>query len=194
MKVANAFAHVFAIIAFLTFGSLLIIVSLHILSVDDAVLKIHEVYASPWRSFQTGLGGLLFIMVGLGFAKMIVKKGRESETLIFQSGIGPIVVSVAAIEDVVKKVLKRFHLVKEWKIKTLLQGKDVKIKIRLVMWTESGLTPLLAEIQEEVRARVKKLLGRSNGVEVACDVHRIEDHEAEPKEDETNRPKAVASV
>lgn len=194
MKVVNAFAHVFAIVAFLTLGSLLIIVSLHILSVEDAIFKIREVYASPWRSFQTGLGGLLFIMVGLGFAKMVVKKGRESETLIFQSEIGPIVVSVTAIEDVVKKVLKRFHLVKEWKVKTLLQGKDVKIKIRLVMWTESGLTALLAEIQEEVRARVKKLLGRTNGVEVACDVHRIEDHEAELKASEAEQAKVASSL
>ena len=194
MKVVNAFAQIFAILAFLTLGSLLIIVALHILSVEDALLRIREVYASPWRSFQTGLVGLLFIAVGLAFSKMLMKKGRESETLIFQSEIGPIVVSVAAIEDVVKKVLKHFHMIKEWKIKTLFQGKEVKIKLRLVLWSGGQLPELLNEIQNEICSRVKKLLSRENGVEVACEVQRIEDHGLESHERDYDVEKKVTSL
>ena len=43
MKVANAFAQLFAILAFLTLGSLMIIVSLHLLAFDDAILKVQEI-------------------------------------------------------------------------------------------------------------------------------------------------------
>ena len=176
MKVFNVFVHVFVIAAFLTLGSLLIIVAIHILAVEDAVLKLRELYASPLRCLQTGSLGLLFIAVGLAFTKMLVKKGRESEALIFQSEIGPIVVSSMALEDVVKKVLKRFHLVKEWKVKTLIQGKGVQIKLRLVLWSGGRVPELLAEIQSEISSRVKKLTGPENRLEVTCDVHRIEDH------------------
>lgn len=194
MKVVNVFVQIFAILAFLTLGSLMIIVALHILSVDDAVSRIQEVYASPWKSFQAGVGGLLFITIGLVFSKMLVKKGRESDTLIFQSEIGPIVVSVTAIEDVVKKVLKHFHMVKEAKIKTVLQGKDVKIKLRLALWSEEGLTELLAEIQGEIRSRVKKLVGRDNEVKIACDVLHIEDHEADEKSPGSQGDKTISSL
>lgn len=182
MKVFNAFAHLFAIFAFLTVGSLLIIVAIHILSVEDAVLKIREVYANPWQSIQTGLVGILFITSGLVFTKMLVKKGHEAEAVIYHSEIGPIVVSVTALEDVVKKVLKRFHLVKEWKVKTMIQGKDVEIKLRLILWSGSRVPELLSEIQEEVRVRIKKLLGRESKLEITCDVQRIEDHESDTHE------------
>ncbi len=179
MKVFNVFAQIFAIFAFLTLGSLLMIVALHIIAYEDAVLNIQELYASPGRSFQTAVVGIVFIMVGLYFAKRFVKQGRETEALIFQSEIGPIIVSVTAIEDVAKKVLKRFHLVKEGKIKTLINGKNVEIKMRLVLWSGGRVPELVSEIQEEVRARVKKLTSADNRVEVTCDVQKIEDHEAD---------------
>lgn len=179
MKVFNAFAYLFSILSFLTLGSLLVIVSLHILSVEDAVLKVQEIYTNPWRSIQVGMVGLAFITIGLAFTKMMLKKGRDSEALIFQSEIGPIVVSVTAIEDVIKKILKRFHLVKDWKIKIQIQGRDVSIKLRLILWSGGRVPELLSEVQQEIRARVRKLLGSENRLEIACDVQKIEDHEAD---------------
>lgn len=191
MKIVNAFAHIFAVFAFLTLGSLFMLVSLHILSVDDAVLRVRELYMSPIRSIQTGFVGLLFITIGLAFSKILVKRGRPQEAVIFQSEIGPIVVSVTAIEDIAKKVLKRFHLVKEWKIKTMIRGKKVELKLRLVLWSGSRVTELLSEIQTEIRSRMKKLLGRENQVEVTCDVLRIEDHESSIPEIESEQDKPV---
>ena len=182
MKVINVFAQIFAIFAFLTLGSLLVLVALHILSAEDAVYKVRELYGSPLKSVQTGLVGLFFIVVGLIFSKMLVKRGREADAIIYQSEIGPMIVSVTAVEDVVKKVIKRFHMVKEAKIKTIIKGKDLEVKLRLVLWTGEGVPELLAQIQEETGARVKKILGAENRLEVICDVVKIEDHEGETPE------------
>ncbi len=179
MKVVNVFAQLFAIFSFLTFGSLLVIVSLHILSLDAAIIRIQELYNSPLKSFQTGLLGLFFISAGLIFSKMLLKAGRQSEAIIFQSEIGPMVVSVNAVEDVAKKVLKHFHLVKESKIKTLVHGKNIEIRLRLTLWAGGRVPELLGEIQEKLRTRVQKLLGPENQVEINCDVQKIEDHEGD---------------
>ena len=179
MKVVNVFAQLFAIFSFLTLGSLLVIVAFHILSAEDALLRIQEIYQSPWKSVQAGILGLFFIMVGLIFSKLLLKAGRESEAIIFQSDMGPMVISVTAIEDVVKKALKRFHLVKESKVKTLIHGKNVELKIRIILWSGGQVPELLADIQQQVRARVKKLLGPENAIEINCDVQKIEDQENE---------------
>ena len=178
MKPLNVFAHVFAIFSFLTLGSLLLIVSFHILTLDDAVMQLRQLYDSPWRSLQSGILGLVFISVGLGFTRMLLKKRRQAEALIFQSEIGPIVVSSTAIEDSAKKILKKFYLVKDAKVKTFIQGKDVELKVRLVLWSGGRIQALLTEIQEEMRARIRKLLGPESKLEITCDVQRIEDHEA----------------
>jgi uncharacterized alkaline shock family protein YloU len=192
MKVINVFAQLFAIFAFLTLGSLLIIVAFHILSLEDALAKIQELYASPWQSVKTGFVGLFFIFLGILFSKMLLKTGRTAEVIIFQSEMGPIVVSIAAMEDVTKKVLKRFHLLKDFRIKTAIQGKSIDMKLRLVLWSGGNVPELLREIQEQVLSRVKKLVGADYRLEVNCDVQRIEDHEVVLDEEEEEERKAAS--
>ena len=180
MKVLNFFAHVFVILAFLTLGSLMMIFAFHVLTFEEAVGQLRNLY-EPFHSMQAALLGITLISVGLMFTRTLLKQRRQAEAVIFQSGLGPMVVSITAIEDVVKKVLKRFHLVKEWKTKVHINGKDVDIKLRFVLWSGARIQALLGEIQEEIQARVAKLLGPENKIEIICDVQRIEDHEAVPE-------------
>ncbi len=187
MKVVNVFAQIFAIFAFLTLGSLFMIVALHVLSLEDALYKIREVYQNPVQSVHLGFIGVLFIAVGLIFSRMLVKKGRESDAIIYQGETGPMIISVSAIEDVMKKVLKKFHMVKEWKAKTLIHGKDLEIKLRLVLWSGGGVPKLLAEIQDEIGDRLRKMLGSDNRFEILCDVQKIEDHDNELQNQEDQK-------
>lgn len=182
MKVVNAFSTLFAVLAFLTLGSLLLMVALHLLSQQDALLRIQEIYASPWRSLQMGMVGLLFILVGLAFAKMFLKRGRETEVIIFQGEMGPIVISITAIEDIVKKVLKRFSLIKDWKIKTLIEGRDVEIKVRLTLWSGGDVPGFLNTVQQEIRDKLRKILGPQGRLEILCDVLKIEESQLDIEE------------
>ena len=175
MKIVNASATLFAVLAFLTLGSLLLMIGLHLLSVEDAILRVREIYANPWRSLQTGALGLLFISVGLTFAKMIIKRGRGSDAIIFQGEIGPIVISIMTLEDMVKKTLRRFSLVKDWKVKTMIEGRDLEIKLRLTLWSGENVPSLLNSIQQEIRDRIRKVIGQEGQLEIICDVVRVEE-------------------
>ena len=175
MKIVNATATLFSVLTFLTLGSLLLMIGLHLLSAEDAVLKIQEIYSNPWRSLQTAGLGILFIFVGLTFAKMFVKRGRETEAIVLQSEMGPIVISLTTIEDLVKKVLKRFSLVKDWKVKAVIEGRDVEIKLRLVLWSGENIPSLLESIQHEIRDRLRKIIGSDGKLEILCDVIDVEE-------------------
>ena len=175
MKVGNAVAQLFAIFSFLTLGSLLIIVSVHLLAFEDAILKVQEIYQDPWRSVQVGIVGLVFIVLGLAFSKILVKSGRPNEAVIFQSEAGPMVVSAGTIESASLKAIKHLTLVKQAKVKVDINGKDVAIKVRLVLWAGGHVPTLLSELQGEVQTRVKRLLGAENQLTVTCDVRGIED-------------------
>ena len=175
MKVANSFAHLFAILAFLTLGSLMIIVSLHLLAFDDAILKIQEIYQSTWRSAQVGVVGLVFIILGLAFAKMLVKSGRPNEAIFFQSDLGPMVVSAGTLANTAAKAVKHFPLVKSVKVKVNIVGKNVEMKLRLVLWAGGHVPTVLSEVQNEIQQRVKRLLGPENHLIVICDVKGIDE-------------------
>lgn len=157
-------------------------VSLHLLSLEDALQRVQEIYSNPWRSLQTGMIGLLFIFVGLALAKVLIKRGRQTEALVYQSEMGPIVVSVTAIEDIAKKVLRRFSLIKEWKTKVSIDNRDVEVKLRLVLWSGGDVPELLARVQTEVRERLQKILGSGCRLEIYCDVFRIEEAQLEVEE------------
>lgn len=175
MKATSAFAQIFAIFAFLTLGSLMIIVSLHLLAFNDAILEVQEIYQSSWRSVQVGVVGLVFIVLGLAFAKMLVKAGRPNEAVFFQSAIGPMVVSTSTLGNVAMKAAKHFPLVKSVKVKVNLSGKSVEIKLRLVLWAGGHISTVLSGLQQEVQQRVKRLLGPDNPLTVTCDVKGIEE-------------------
>ncbi len=175
MKVVNASATLFTVLAFLTLGSLLLMIGLHLLSVEDAISHIREIYSSPWRSLQTGGLGLLFIFVGLALAKMFVKRGHGTEAIIFHGEIGPIVISTATLDEMAKKVLRRFSLVKDCKVKTGIDGRDVEIKLRLTLWSGENVPSLLGSIQQEIRDRIRKVIGPDGKLEILCDVIRMEE-------------------
>jgi len=187
MKVAHAFAQLLAVFSFLTLGSLLIIVSLHLLAFDDAILKLQEIYQDPWRSVHVGIVGLMLIVLGLVFSKALVKSVRPNEALIFQSEIGPMVVSTSAIESSALKAIKQFTLVKSTRVKINLAGKNVEVKLRLVLWTSNQVTSLLSEIQSAVLKRVQRLLGPENIVTVTCDIKGVEETETLFRETEGSK-------
>ena len=183
MKVGNAAAQILTIFSLLTLGSLMIIVALHLLAFEDAILRLQEIYQNPWRSAQVGLVGLVFIVLGLAFSKMLIKSGRPNEALIFHSDAGPVVVSSRTIKNVAMKALKRITMVKNVKVKINISGKDVEVKLRLVLWSGGRVPEILAELQQEVQMRVKRLLGPENQVTVTCDVKGVEETEAVFSED-----------
>ncbi len=193
MKVVNAFAHIFATFAFLTLGSLLVLVSIHLLSFEDAVVRLQQLYTDPSQAFKIGAIGFLFIAVGLIFAKTLIKSGRDSDAIIVESEMGPIVVSALALEDVARKVVKKFHLVKECKVKVFIHGKKAEMKLKFYLWSGSHVPELLAEIQEQIRLRMKKMIGPETRLDIHCDVQRIEDHDLDMPEP-ADYPKSAVSV
>lgn len=176
MKVVSVFAHVFSIFAFLTMGSLLFLVAFRFLPVDEAVLRVKEIYADSWKGVQFGCMGATFVAVGLVFARILIKKGKETDVLIYQTESGPILVSSIAIEDIAKKIIRRFSLVRDSKVKVIIHGKKVELRVRLMLWTGGHVQQLLTDIQKEIYQRVAKIIGTECALEVVCDVIGIEEH------------------
>lgn len=173
MKIVSAFVQVFAIFAFLTIGSFMIIVSLHVLTMEDALLKVQEVYEDPWKSFQMGVTGILFIFVGLIFSKTLVKGVRPDDDVMLYGKWGPVTVSIRAINDLVRKSLRKFDVVREVQIETNVDGNRLKIVTNLSVLAGWNLPELINTIQNELSERLAKMLGGGVNVELIVNVIRI---------------------
>lgn len=192
MKVVHFFIYVFSVLVYLTIGSLLMIVALHIVSMDDVFTAVREAYRGFWSSFQTFLVGFLFICVGLAFAKLLIARARSEDALMYQSEMGRITVSLTAIEDIARKALKKFLVVKDCKVKTHLHDSELDVILRLTLWSTLNIPDLLRDVQEEVRQKLTRVLGMEHPLEIKAEVVKVEDHKVD--EDMTARPpKAVYS-
>ena len=173
MKIVNVFVQVIAIFAFLTIGSLMIIVSLHVLTMEDALLKVQEVYDDPWQSFQMGASGVLFIFVGLIFAKSLVKRVRRDDDVVLYGKWGYVTVSIRAIDDLVRKVLRKFDIVREMQVETDVDGNRLKVVTNLSVLSGWNLPELINAIQGELSERLNKMLGGGVELELIVNVIKI---------------------
>ena len=85
------------------------------------------------------------------------------------------VVSSRTLENAALKAVKHLTLIKKAKVKVDITGRDVEIKLRLILWAGAQVPSLLSELQQEVQTRVKRLLGAENQLKVTCDVRGIEE-------------------
>lgn len=181
MKVVNLFVQTFTIFAFLTIGSLMIIVSLQVLSMEDALLKVQDLYENPWRSLEMGATGILFIFAGLLFSKMLVRSLRPSDDVVLYGKWGPVSISIQAIDDLVRRVLRKFEVVRALKIKTDADGNRLEVVANLAVASGWNVEELIHTIQKELGDRIQKVLGGGVELEIAVNIVKIME---EPAQDE----------
>ncbi len=191
MKVVHSFIHIFSVLVYLTIGSLLVIMALHIVSMEDVFTAVREVYGGFWKATQTFGIGVLFIITGLAFAKLLIMRARSDDSLVYQSEMGRITVSLAAIEDIARKAIKKFLVVKECKIKTNLQDAELEIILKLTLWSSLNIPDLIRDVQEEVRQKLVRVLGMEYPLQIKAEVVKVEEHRVD--DDITQSTKAVSS-
>ena len=135
----------------------MVIVSLHVLSMEDALLKIQDVYENPWQSFQMGATGVLFIFVGLLFTKALVKGFRKDDEVVLYGKWGSVAVSMHAINDLVRRVIRRFDVVREIKLETDVEANRLKIVTNLSVLAGWNLPELINAIQNDLSERLNKM-------------------------------------
>jgi len=173
MKIVNFFVYIFSVFAFLTIGSLMIIVSLHVLSMEDALLKVQYIYDDSWKSLQMGATGVLFIFIGLILSKTLVKLVRRDDDVVLYGKWGYMTVSIRAVNDLVQKVLRKFDIIKGMKTETTVNGNKLKIIADLSIVTGWNLPELINAIQSDISGRLKKMFGGEIELELAVNVTKI---------------------
>ena len=178
MKVLHLFVLIFAVFAFLTIGSLMIIISLHVLTMEDALLQVQDLYENPWQSFKMGASGILFIFVGILFSKMLVKETRSDNDMVLRGQWGYLTVSLKAVEDVARKGLRKFQEICDAKVKVEVRGNHLKILIGLSVLAGLDLQEFTRLVQGEVLRKMKHLVGEGFEIEMVVNVTGIVEPEA----------------
>ncbi len=183
MRFVLVVIYVFAVFAFLTMGSLFVIVSLHVLTMEDALLKVQEVYENPWLTLRMGASGIMFLVMGLIFSKILVKETWPTKDMVLLGKWGYVSVSTKAIHDVANRCLKKFDFIVEKRIKVHTNGNRLNIAVQTTVASNLNVSELTDTVQAELYRRVNLLLGDGVALDIAIQVRKIVD-----------QPKPLATV
>ena len=151
----------------------MMIVAFNVVTMENALIKVQAVYEYPWQAAQMGIAGFFFIISGLIFTKMLVKSIRPSDDVILYGKWGYVNISIRAIENLVKKTLRKHDFVQAIKIKTDAEGNELKIKANLNVFSSPGLTEHVQNMQQGISARLSKMLGDEIELQVNVNVVKI---------------------
>ncbi len=173
MRIFNFLNQLFTVFCYLTLGSFFVIIAFHWWPLEDAIETLYRVYHSDLFSLVVGLTGCGFVALGLMLLRIFVKTNPQNEALVCRTDAGVVVVSGKAIEDVARKVIKKSPFVRDCKIKLSIRSQWVSLHLRMTLWANDSLSVVVQEIQEQIRVRLQKILGRDNQLEISCEIDRI---------------------
>jgi len=191
MKIFDLFLKVFSVFAFLTIGSLLLMVSLRIVGLEDIIRDISSIYSEPFLSAQTFFVGLFFVVLGLAFAKILIKQTRYAGGIVYTGPQGRTTVSVFAIEDIVRKVLKKKPEINDFSLKCRGYEKKAEIKIRLKLQADVQVPQFSDAIQTDIRTRLKKILDLEEEIEIYIEIQQMEEKQKQENLDTVRIGKAL---
>ncbi len=176
MKWLNLFVDIFCILAFLTLGSLMVIVTLQILPMEYALIKVQDLYESSIQRFRLGISGFLFIIIGLMLAKIFVKKAHVDDEFLVQGDQGHLVLTYGAINELVQRTLRKFDVIRKVNgITSRYEQNRIRIVVQLSVLSNCNLGELNESIRREIEERIHKMLGHLIAVELEVVISGIEE-------------------
>lgn len=173
MKAFNFFIDVFCIIALLTLGSLMMIVALKVLPMEDALIKLQDLYDSEPQRLQIGIAGLFFISAGLVLTKAMIKKTRGEDEFLVIGESGQTTLRFSAVNEMVQRILKKFDAIQSGKVNSSFEQQVLKINLEVVVVSSTDLQNLKPLIESEIKERIYKVVGHEILVDVLLNVSKI---------------------
>jgi len=176
VKSLQLFVDIICIFVFLTLGSLMLIVASQILPMEDALIKVQEIYENGFEQLRFGITGLLFIFVGLQMTRSFIKRTRRDDDFFIVDGdTGRLTITYYALNQTVERILKRHEAVRQASVSTQYIKQELRISAFVQVLPGQDLAKLSAHAEKEVRAKVYKMLRCEIPIQFKLNVTRIEE-------------------
>ncbi len=107
------------------------------------------------------------------YARAISGAHQKEKTIAFDNPSGRVSVSLAAMEDLIRRVVARIPEVREARPLIVATGKGLEISTRLVLNTEANIPEITARLQDLIKRKIQDTIGIEETVIVKIDVVKI---------------------
>lgn len=139
-----------------------------------------------------GLCGVLLILISFSFAQLILGRLQREKTIAFNNPTGQVTISLAAVEDLIKRTTSGIAEIKEARPDVIAGKKGIEVNLRLILKSEANIPELTNQLQDLIKNKIQEILGIEEQILVKIHVAKIvsfEERERRKKEsDREDRP------
>lgn len=157
MKISHIILMIIGALVFLMLGCFLFFgVCIGLSPVQDVYKDIERLYE---HRFLAGCVGLFFLSIGYVAVKILLKRSGKDELFVVDNEYGRTSIALAAVDDLIRKKIKRFQNVKRYRIKLTISNRVLEVGIRLVIDSTRSASEFSSAVHEEIQKIILHSIG-----------------------------------
>jgi len=191
MRVISSLTIILYSILFFVIGVALVLVAFNLISRDIVAYTVDFIYNTPNMRLIIGITGGLLIAVTLLVIQIVIGRMQRERTIAFENPDGQVTISLSAIEDFIKRLIRQLPEIKELKPSVIATKRGVDITARLVLFSDTNIPDITEKIQNIVKSRVQDMLGIEESISIKIHIAKIAQKD-EIKENKSKEKESVA--
>ncbi|MBN1493291.1 MAG: hypothetical protein JW938_04020 [Candidatus Omnitrophica bacterium] len=172
MKTHHVLLIILGIVFGLMIGSFLFGISMGLLDEEAVINEIRRLYD---HRFITFLVSLFLFYASYVVTRTLIKRATREEIFITEGEFGRVSISIFAVNDVVRKVFRKFDYITKYRLDTYVQQKKLVVKILIKEWDGRSVNEMTAAVMSELKAKLHKIMGLEGNIEVHIKINKLND-------------------
>ena len=162
---------------YLAIGIFMVLYALDFISQYDLNFILAELGQIISLKLLLGLIGAISVMLVIALLNFVWSGVASEKNIAFKTEYGEVLVSLSAIEDYVRKIMRDDPSIRDLRSKVMVRKRGLVISLKAVMLSEINIPSVTEKIQSELRDKVQEMLGMEEPVVVKVFITKIGEKE-----------------
>ncbi len=172
-------------------GIFMVLYALDFISQADLSVILTELEQLIPIRLLVGLIGAILVVLVIALLNFVWSGVAAEKNIAFKTEYGEVLVSLSAIEDYVRKIMRDDPDIRDLRSKVTARKRGLTISLKAVMLSEINIPSVTEKIQSELRSKVQEMLGMEEPVVVKVFITKIGDKDKKKKLKQSEESKEV---
>ncbi len=172
MKTHHVLLIILGIVFGLMIGSFLFGISLGLLNEEAVIKEIGRLYDHRLTTFVVSL---LLFYASYVVTRTLIKRATREEIFIAEGDFGRVSISIPAVNDVVRKVMRKYDYIKKYRLDSYAQNKKLIVKLVIKEWDGRKVSEMTDAVIAELKSKLHKIMGLEGNIEVHIKINKLND-------------------
>ena len=148
---------------------------------EDITYYLQIAYTNDDVRLVVGLAASALILISFILERIIADYQQRERTIAFDNPAGRVLISLYAVEDLVRRVLQKIPEIKYVKPNIVATKRGIEVSVRLILKSDVNIPDLTLKLQELIKNKIQEILGVDETMIVRIHVVKIVGEESRPK-------------